>query len=163
MEIRKTKIEELDTVLAIYERARNFMAANGNPNQWGKKSPSDEQVEADIRAGRSYVCMEGEEIAGVFYYAFENDPTYAKIYDGEWLSDEPYGVVHRVASAGIVPGMGSTCLNWAFEQCHNVRIDTHEENIPMQNLLKKLGFTYCGIIYLQNGSKRLAFQKEEAK
>ena len=66
------------------------------------------------------------------------DPTYAVIYDGAWPSDEPYGVVHRIASAGTVKGAGAYCLNWAFEQCQNLRIDTHKDNFVMQNLLKKV-------------------------
>ena len=68
-------------------------------------------------------------------------------------------MAHRVASAGRCKGVGAFCLNWAFEQSGNLRIDTHHDNKPMQNLLNKLGFEYCGIIYLENGEPRLAFQK----
>lgn len=71
----------------------------------------------------------------------------------------PYGVVHRIASSGKRKGSASFCLNWALEQCGCLRIDTHHDNIVMQNLLKKNGFQYCGIIYLEDGSPRLAYQK----
>ena len=47
----------------------------------------------------------------------------------------------------------------AFSQCGNLKIDTHENNVVMQNLLKKNGFTYCGRIYVDDGGERLAFQK----
>ena len=30
----------------------------------------------------------------------------------------------------------------------------------MQHLLDKNGFTYCGIIYLDDGTERLAYQKQ---
>ena len=40
----------------------------------------------------------------------------------------------------------------------HLRIDTHEDNVPMQNLLKKLGFTYCGTIYVLRDSARMAFE-----
>ena len=40
-----------------------------------------------------------------------------------------------------------------------MRIDTHEENLGMQGLLKKLGYHHCGVIYLENNDKRLAFEK----
>ena len=158
MEIRKTKKEELHIVLAIYERARNFMAENGNPNQWGKKSPSDEQVEADIRAGRSYVCVEGDKIAGVFYYAFENDPTYDVIKDGSWLSDKPYGVIHRIARAGKKKGVLKTCIEFCLKKTNHIRIDTHENNTVMHHLLSKYGFSKRGIIFLQNGDERIAYE-----
>ncbi len=160
MDIRKTAKEDLNRVLEIYEYARSFMADHGNPNQWGKSNPPQEVIEQDIADGKHYVCVEGNEIVAVFYYAIEEDPTYARIYEGGWPNDKIYGVVHRIASAGTAKGAGSFCLNWAYEQCGNLRIDTHRDNIVMQNLLKKNGFQYCGIIYIKDGSERLAYQKE---
>ena len=160
MEIRKTKIEELDQVMAIYARARKFMAETGNPNQWGTLKPPREQIETDIKQGKSYVCVDKGELAATFFYSDEVYPTYIKIYEGACVNDAPYGVVHRIASAGTVKGAGSFCLNWAFAQCGNLKIDTHHDNVVMQNTLKKNGFVYCGIIYLENGEARMAYQKE---
>lgn len=160
MEIRKTMMEDLEQVMAIYAHARQFMAEHGNPNQWGTVKPPREQIVKDIEQGVSYVCEEQGQIAAVFFYKEGIDPTYVKIYEGAWVNDAPYGVVHRIASAGTVKGAGSFCLNWAFSQCGNLKIDTHHDNVVMQNTLKKNGFQYCGIIYLENGDERLAYQKE---
>ena len=159
MEIRKTKIEELDVVMEIYAYARQFMADHGNPNQWKKTNPPRERVEQDILEGKSHVCVDGDEILGVFYFAKEIDPTYVTIYEGQWKNEREYAVVHRIASAGKAKGVGSFCMNWAYEQFPNVKIDTHRDNVVMQNMLKKNGFQYCGIIHLANGEERLAFQK----
>ena len=159
MEIRKTNLSELDNVMKIYAGARKFMAEHGNPTQWGNNKPSREQVEQDILAGKSYVCIEGNQIAAVFYFAKEEDPTYEKIYDGQWLNGEEYAVVHRIASAGTVKGAGSFCMQWACEQFGNIKIDTHKDNYVMQSMLKKNGFWHCGTIYLEDGESRLAFQK----
>ena len=159
MEIRKTKIEELDTVMQIYAYARKFMEDHGNPNQWKKTNPPRERVEKDIKEGKSHVCISGDEIVGVFYFAIEEDPTYQVIYDGAWKNPDKYAVVHRIASAGKEKGVGTFCMNWAYEQFSNVKIDTHRDNAVMQNMLKKNGFSYCGIIHLENGEERLAFQK----
>ncbi len=161
MEIRKTKPEELDIVMEIYAYARKFMAETGNPNQWGNAKPKREWLEQDIAEGNSYVCIENGMIAAVFFYKYGKDPTYAKIYEGEWINDRSYGVVHRIASAGIVKGAGSYCLRWAFEQCGNLKIDTHHDNVVMQNTLQKNGFSYCGIIYLEDGEQRMAYQKAD--
>ena len=161
MEIRKTRPEEIDKVMAIYARARQFMAEHDNPTQWGNTKPYREDVENDIRMGYSHVCVENGEIAATFYYKEGIDPTYVNIYEGAWVNDVPYGVVHRIASAGTVKGAGSFCLNWAFSQCGSLKIDTHRNNIVMQNTLKKNGFQYCGIIYLADGDERLAYQKVE--
>lgn len=159
MEIRKTRMEELDKVMEIYAYARGFMTEHGNPTQWGETWPPREYVENDIRVGKSYVCVEGDEIAAVFYFAKEQDPSYDKIYEGQWLNDEEYAVVHRIASSGKIKGAGSFCMNWASKQCKNVKIDTHKDNYIMQNMLKKCGFQYCGIVYCEIGEERIAFQK----
>jgi len=46
MQIRKAEKADLENILAIYKKARAFMAANGNPNQWGNNKPAKEQIEA---------------------------------------------------------------------------------------------------------------------
>jgi len=156
--IRKTTMRDLDEVCRIYAFAREFMRESGNMNQWQDGHPSRETVQGDIRNGKSYVYLNGNDIAAVFFFDTEPDPTYAKI-DGAWLNDEPYGVVHRIARAENAAGAGALCIEWCFEQCGNLRIDTHEDNIPMRKVLDRLGFTYCGIIWLESGDERLAFQK----
>lgn len=160
MHIRKTRMEELDTVMDIYAYARKFMAETGNPTQWGNHKPPRERIEQDILEGVHYVCEENGEIVAVFFFDTKPDPTYTVIYDGTWPNDKPYGVVHRIASAGKVKGAGSFCLQWAFSQCGNLRIDTHKDNKVMQHTLAKNGFQYCGVIHLENGEPRIAFQKE---
>lgn len=159
MEIRNTKLEELDKVMEIYANARIFMAEHENPTQWKDNWPPRDLIEQDILAGKHYVCVDKTQIAAVFYFAKETDPTYAKIYDGAWQNEEPYGVVHRIASSGITKGAGSFVINWAGRQCKNLRIDTHEDNYVMQNMLQKCGCVRCGTIYLENGESRIAFQK----
>ena len=53
---------------------------------------------------------ENNRVIAVFYYAFENDVTYTTIYDGNWLNDAPYGVVHRIASDGTVKRCSFFCF-----------------------------------------------------
>jgi len=159
MHIIKATMDDLPAILQIYAEAREFMRRDGNPNQWKDKYPLVEIVKRDIDLGFSHLCVDNDEILAVFYFCIESDPTYAKI-DGAWLNDEPYGVVHRIAVRRDVKGVGTFCLNWCLGLCDNLRIDTHEDNRPMRGLLKKLGFTYCGIIWVLDGTEeRLAFQK----
>ena len=164
MEIRHSTEQDFDRIMEIYAYARKFMAEHGNPNQWGPTCwPPEDLIHEDIRLGDSYICLDDEgRVVGTFYYICGKDiePTYKKIEDGDWLDDSPYGVVHRVAGDGSVKGIGSFCVNWAFEQCGHLRIDTHGDNIVMQNMLKKLGFTHCGTIYVyEDNYPRLAFEK----
>lgn len=161
-EIRPTRSEELDEVMGIYAHAREFMAANGNPTQWGPTGwPPRELIERDIEAGDSYVALtEDGRIAAVFYYVYgeDVDPCYVQI-DGAWLDPSAYGVVHRIASAQIARGAGRACIAWAIERSGHLRIDTHEDNAPLRGLLASLGFAECGTIHvMEDDMPRLAFE-----
>ena len=159
MQIRTSTLQDLNQILKLYENARDFMANHGNPHQWGTSYPSIALVEQDIAAGNSYVCEQKGNIIATFYYANEMEETYANISAGGWQNDASYGVVHRITSDGTVRGTAAHCLDWALRQCGNLKIDTHRDNTIMQQLLEKNGFVYCGIIYVENGSERLAYQK----
>jgi RimJ/RimL family protein N-acetyltransferase len=159
MEIRQTVIEDLDTVMEIYTNARQYMRDNGNQDQWNNGYPSVNLITEDIYNQCSYVCIDNNQIVGVFRFTLGIDSTYINIYEGKWLNEEPYGVVHRIASAKHKKGVASYCLDYCLNQCPNIRIDTHRDNIIMQNLLLKNGFSRCGIILLTNGSERLAYQR----
>ena len=163
MHIRNSTLNDLPRIMQIYEYAREFMKKNGNPNQWGQSNwPPEDLILDDIKKEKSFVCVnDDDKVIGVFYYEYGKDiePTYENIYDGEWIGDNIYAVVHRIAGDGSEKGIGAFCINWAFEKSGHIRIDTHEDNVVMQNLLKKLGFEFCGIIHLKNGDKRLAYEK----
>jgi len=158
MTIRKTTPADLDAVMEIYAYARAYMQESGNPNQWHDNHPPRTLIENDIKTGLSYVCEDESKIVAVFYFNVENEPTYNEI-DGHWLSDEPYGVVHRIARGPGAKGAGAACLEWCVARHANIRIDTHRDNAAMLKLLEKLGYMYCGIIWLENGDERLAYQK----
>ena len=88
------------------------------------------------------------------------DPSFNTIENGAWKNNEPYGVVHRIASDGSRKGTGSCCIKWTYEQCGHLRMDTHSDNIPMQKLLEKLGFEKRGIIHVkQDNYPRFAYEK----
>lgn len=163
MDIRKSTENDFETIMKTYAFARKFMAEHGNPNQWGSTNwPPENLIHKDIAAGNSYVCIETGKIAGTFFYNFGKDiePTYRIITDGKWLSNSPYGVVHRIAGNGIAKGVGAFCINWAYAQSGHLRIDTHSDNVVMQNILTKLNFVHCGIIYVEKDNfPRFAFEK----
>ena len=163
MEIRHATENDFMRIMEIYAYARKFMAEHDNPKQWGATNwPPEELIHDDIRNRNSYVCEAEGRIVGVFYYNYgqDIDPMYAVIEDGAWFSTEPYGVVHRIAGDGSVRGIGTFCINWAYEQCGHLRIDTHEDNYVMQNLLLKLGFRRCGLIHvLEDNDPRIAYEK----
>lgn len=169
--IRHSRPDDLPVMLKIYEHARLFMAEHGNPRQWGATNwPPEKLLKEDIKTGHSYiVCVPDGRAAGTFAYFYGQDiePTYLHIEKGEWPAERllhgkgsTYGVVHRLAGDGSEKGIGEAALNWAFEQSHHLRVDTHPDNKIMQNLLSKLGFVQCGSIYVrEDHDPRLAYEK----
>ena len=156
--IIKATLSQLPQIMDIYGKARLFMVKAGNPNQWGTAYPTEAMIRQDIANEKCYLNLKDDKICAVFYFAVEADPTYGYI-EGAWLNDAPYGVIHRIAVGENGKGVAAECFAFAAQHCENIRIDTHEKNIPMQRCLAKNGFTRCGIIYLEDGDPRIAYQK----
>ena len=156
--IRKAKEADLGEILRIYAAAREFMASRGNPNQWGKTNPPKQRLLQDIAAGDLYVMVRDGILHGVFAFILGDDPTYGEIYEGSWLSDRPYGTIHRIAGIGS-GGIFSACVGYCGGICAHLRVDTHENNLPMQRAIEREGFTRCGTIYIADGSPRIAYER----
>lgn len=158
--IRRSEAEDLDEIMPVYEAAKRFMRSRGNMTQWTGGYPSREVILRDINAGNHYVGLTADgKIAMVFTFIIGPDPTYTVIEGGEWLNNEPYGTIHRIASSGLVSGMLRGCVDFCFGVVDNIRIDTHADNLPMLSAIKRLGFTECGVIHIADGSPRTAFHK----
>ena len=158
--IRPAGKDDLDALMRIYDRARLFMAANGNPGQWTGGYPSEALIASEIEASHSFICETSDgEMAGTFCFIIGEDPTYRIIEQGHWLVDGPYGTIHRLASSGIAHGVADACIEWCLQRIPNLRADTHSDNFIMQKILEKAGFTKCGIIFTDNGSPRIAYQR----
>ena len=162
MIIRPATVSDIDEAARIYDMAKAFMREVGNPDQWPGDYPNGYDIALGIEEGVSYVCEDGGEIIATFLFKTNAiDPTYRKIYDGQWLNDEPYSVIHRIAVKYHGRGIVDFCFSECYRLCPNLKIDTHRDNIPMQRVLARAGFEYCGIIHLDDGSERLAYQKCE--
>lgn len=144
--IRKATTADLSRILEIYCAARSFMAASGNPDQWGDSHPPADMVAEDIRLGQLYADEVGGRLCGVFMFARKDEPMYARIEDGAWLSDTPYGVIHRVASDGTARGMFGRCVEFCKARCSHLRMDTYVDNKRMQALISGAGFARCGMV-----------------
>ncbi|MFI3266190.1 MAG: GNAT family N-acetyltransferase [Rikenellaceae bacterium] len=159
MGIELASREDLNIIMDIYAGAVELMNSRGNASQWVNGYPDIGTIEKDIELGRLYVLKdEGGRILCQFCFYVGEEPSYNQI-DGHWTNDASYGVVHRLASSGLVSGVGKTCLEWCYAQHANLRIDTHEDNRNMQELLRALGYHECGTIRVYNGTERVAFQK----
>ena len=158
--IRKSTLADLPVILNLRDQAREIMRNYGNVYQWPDGYPRDDMFKKDIELGGSYVMHdERGEVVGTFALIPSPEVTYNVIYDGQWLDDEPYHVIHRIASTPGSHGVLDALLDYCESKVGNIRIDTHEANVIMRKGLEKHGYQYCGIIYLLDGNARLAFQK----
>lgn len=158
MKIRRAEQSELTEILRVYRAAKAYMDATGNETQWEVGYPSEAMVRKDISEGKLFVVTEGGKVHAAFYFSVGEDETYRVIEQGEWKNDMPYGVIHRVGSDGVLHGVVRECVGFCKQTIPNLRIDTHENNKTMQNALERIGFERCGVIRLQNGDPRIAYQ-----
>ena len=167
MKIQLSTFEDIPAIIAIINDAKEYLASQ-KIDQWQNGYPNAEQVANDIKNNESYVVVNDEnELIATAMFTTNPEPTY-KIIDGNWNIDEneKYGVVHRMAIKKEFRKFG--LATFMFHEFHmqllekkikSLKIDTHEKNLGMQALIKKLGYTYCGIIYTNYHAKRVAFEK----
>lgn len=165
MEFRKAVETDVNNIMNIIKQAQAYFKEQGI-NQWQDNYPNVETISSDIADKNSYVLSKDNNIVATAAVSFDREKTYDSIYEGEWISNNEYAVIHRIAvnnnykglglSSQIIKNIEQLCLN---KGVHSIKVDTHEENISMQKLLEKNKFQYCGIIYLEDRSKRIAFEK----
>ena len=163
--IRPAVAADIPALRPVFEAAKGIMRADGNLDQWSAPGfPPDDLLLRDISRGGGFVISgiipgeTKESLVGYFALLPSPEPTY-DVIDGAWLTNGPYGVVHRIASYPGVHGIFSTIIDYASHRYAHLRIDTHRDNRIMQHLIEKHGFTYCGIIWIEDGTERLAYER----
>ena len=165
MNFRKSTKSDVSKIMEIVKQAQEYFKSQGI-DQGQNNYPNDEVINNDINNGESYVMLDGDDIVATTVISFAKEKSYENILDGKWITNGDYGVIHRIAVDNTHKGKGLShkIIKYAEEVCkqnniHSIKVDTHEDNILMQSLLKKNGFEYCGIVYLEDGGKRVAFEK----
>lgn len=167
MNFRKTENKDIPEIMRIIGQAREYMKAQ-KIDQWQDGYPNEAVFMEDIEKGYSYVMEEDGRVIGTIAILFDGEPTYEKIYEGAWKTEnQPYAAIHRVAVDAECKGKGiaGVMIGEAEKMCRernvcSMKNDTHRDNRSMQRMLEKKGFEYCGIIYLENGEERIAFEKQ---
>ncbi|MDU6174733.1 MAG: GNAT family N-acetyltransferase [Clostridium perfringens] len=165
MEFRQAKISDLDQIVEIIELSKKYLKET-KVDQWQDGYPAKEDLRRDIESGNSYVLTNKDEIVATTVISLDGESTYNSIFNGEWITNEDYIVMHRVAVHDKYKGKGIfkelikeaeiLALNKGIS---SIKIDTHRDNISMQRAVVKNDFKKCGIIYLEDGSERIAFEK----
>lgn len=166
MHIRPTTTQDIPQIMTIISYAQQYLASL-NIDQWQDGYPTQSQFKDDIASKESYVITNAnDKVIATFMFSVTGEPSY-KIIDGKWLTTvENYGVIHRIAvaehftSKGLARQIISHCeAQLKAKQFTSMRIDTHKDNLGMQHILKTLDYTYCGVIKLDSGALRLAYEK----
>ena len=152
--IRPAAAADLPALRPVFEAAKGIMRAVVE-NRWPVEAGHDE--EKTVMPGLTG-HLAAPRIVAYFALFPSPEPTY-DVIDGAWLTDGPYGVIHRMASYPEVHGIFSAVIDYAASRYEHLRIDTHRDNRIMQHLIEKHGFTYCGIIWLEDGTERLAYER----
>ena len=170
LHIRKATAADLGSMTSIFEEARKSIATLGI-DQWQDGYPGEADLMADIVAGESYCVEKDGEIVGSFALLLGGEPTYDVIENGAWLTDSDsacagYATIHRIAVKGSCRGSGISTAIVEFAMASaaangktGVRVDTHHGNVVMRRMLEKHGFTPCGTIYLENGERRIGYER----
>lgn len=165
LNFRKTVKADIDNVMVVIKQAQDYFKEQGI-NQWQNNYPNSDTINNDIVNGHSYVLLKDDNIVATVAVSFDGESTYNNIYEGKWITNDKYAVIHRIAVDNTYKGLGlsSEIIKKIEELClskdvHSIKVDTHKENLPMQKVFKKNNFEYCGIIYLLDGNERIAFEK----
>ena len=161
----KPRLDDIDDIMKIIGQAKRRMKKMGL-DQWQDGYPDEETVRNDKRKHQAVLVQNWFGTAAYAAIVFGKDPYYEHI-DGKWISDgEPYVTVHRLAVADEFLGLdlAKHILRFAERKARAkgvrwFRIDTHHDNIPMRNLIRDFGFTFCGVVQVRDG-KRMAYEKQ---
>lgn len=161
--LRKASLGDKKIIWKIFQQAIKRRKEEGS-NQWQDGYPNLSSIENDIEKNYGYVLESENTILGYAAIIFEIEPAY-EIIEGDWLSDQKYVVIHRVAVSEEFIGLGIATKTFQeveklaiTNQTFSIKVDTNYDNLPMLKILEKLHYTYCGEVYFR-GSARKAFEK----
>lgn len=156
--ILKAKYEDLDELEKILLEQKKYLK-DANIPQWQGVYPSRNTFKDDIDKGILYAVKDDDKCIGFFALVYP-DSNYLYIEDGKWLIDTPYIAVHRMGVTNAYKGQG--VAKFVFDYLKglydHIRIDTHVLNNSMNRSLIKNDFTYCGIVYMEDKTKRNAYE-----
>lgn len=166
MKIERAILPDFDDIYLILRQGAVFLQECG-VEQWTNGYPQKEVIMRDITNGYCHKVLECGKIIAAFSMIFGEEPTYKKIIGGSWLTEgNNYCTIHRIGVSDGNRGRGVASFIYSFvdEMCMknavaSVRIDTHKDNMPQLRAFEKNGFKYCGIIFTDDGTERVAYEK----
>lgn len=163
MELRKAHQSDKECIWDILQAAIEQRKKEGS-NQWQNDYPNPDVIQSDIDMGYGYVGVAGEKILIYAAIIFDIEPAYTTIV-GQWLTDQPYVVLHRIATAPAEKGRGRAIQLFQLVEdlairhgVYSIRVDTNFDNAAMLHIIEKLAYSYCGQVFFNNSPRR-AYEK----
>ena len=160
---RKAELSEIAPIWEILQQAIIRRKEDGS-KQWQDGYPNPEVVQKDIEQGEGFVLVNGETIIGYSAVLINDEPAYAEI-EGNWLTNDDFVVIHRVAISEKYLGKGFAKIiiknieDFALSNnIYSIKADTNFDNIAMIKIFENSGYAYCGEVYFR-GSSRKAYEK----
>ena len=155
---------DLPPIMEGINRCKKQLFFHGS-GQWQSGEPNNETLQNDIK-NRQYVVLERDGFVLGGMALLMHEPSYDQLLEGAWLNEDPYGVLHRfyIHPDYQQQGKAQQLFAWAIENLSqqgilNIRIDTHEKNVPMRKSLTKFGFFHVGKAYLPGAGERWVYHK----
>ena len=159
--LRPAMMDEIPVIWEIILQAKAQMYREGK-HQWDENYPTVLILENDVRKGWGYVLVPSDDDSDIIAYGavvFDGEPAYSGLQDGQWLSGQPYVVLHRLAVADrwkrqgmAVRYMQAVCDLALSRDIRSFKVDTNYDNFYMLRVFSSLGFTYCGRIATMRAS-----------
>jgi RimJ/RimL family protein N-acetyltransferase len=162
-QFRQANYSEASQIWQILKDAIKRRKEDGS-NQWQDGYPNMEVVKSDIEKKIGFVFTQNDTIIGYSAVIINDEPDYINI-EGKWLSDQDFIVYHRVAiseeflAKGMAKKMMKLIEQYALSKnIYSLKADTNHDNIPMMKIFEKLGYSFCGIVYIRKSPRR-AYEK----
>ena len=170
MQIRLATRKDLDSILIITKQASQRLSRQGIP-QWQGGYPSRQNFEHDVVKNQLYVAINTHhEIVGFASISLDEDSNYDEVYGGSfWTIHHPSVVIHRLAVDEGHLGQGIAQALYQHAEVvaksngrQSLKVDTHEKNSAMNQLILKMGYRLVGKVKLAHDANdpwRLAYEK----
>lgn len=162
--LQVAKAEDQLAIWNIIKDAITKRKSEGS-DQWQNGYPNPNAILEDIHNKHGYVARDSNNLIRAYIAIIDDiEPAY-EVDSVQWLTKEPYTVIHRLAVDQQNPLKG--LATWIMKESekislqigrNSIKVDTNFDNAPMLRIFEKLGYTYCGKVIL-NGGERLAFEK----
>ena len=154
MSLRSAVSDDVPYIMGIIRKVIPRMHAAGN-YQWDEYYPTDATFKKDIKNGTLYVYEEDSVIKGCIVaddnHAFAYDDIPWKLARMDCLALHRLAVDPQFQGQGIAQKILSGAIETGEEKSYlGIHTDTSQENKPMQQLFKKLGFDYKGHLNLDD-------------